>query len=113
METQDWRHQAACRGENPELWFSLNPADRQVAHARTAQFYSQFVSHTRTSVPVLVQALRATQDRLLALCYASDDGTEYEHVPGCEGEDTCPACWAASIRQALEGFPATDPDEEL
>jgi WhiB family transcriptional regulator, redox-sensing transcriptional regulator len=31
METQDWRHQAACRGENPELWFSLNPADRQTA----------------------------------------------------------------------------------
>ena len=36
METQDWRMNAACRGNDPELWFSLNPADRQVAQLTCA-----------------------------------------------------------------------------
>jgi hypothetical protein len=31
----------------------------------------------------------------------SDDGNEYEHVTGCEGEVECPACWVADIRAAL------------
>lgn len=35
------------------------------------------------------------------LTYASDDGSEWEHNEGCEGEPECPACWAESIRNAL------------
>ena len=31
METPDWRVKAACKGENPELWFSLTAEDRQLA----------------------------------------------------------------------------------
>lgn len=47
-------------------------------------------------------SLRAQNQRLLQLTYASDDGTEYEHdhAPG-EGEPECPACWAADIRAVL------------
>lgn len=35
------------------------------------------------------------------MTYASDDGSEWEHNPGCEGEAECPACWAQGIRAAL------------
>lgn len=44
-------------------------------------------------------------DRAVALTFASDDGTEYEHTGHgpAEGEPECPACWAQSIRRALEG----------
>lgn len=41
--------------------------------------------------------------RVEALTYANDDGTEWQHLYGCEGEPECPACWAASIRAALTG----------
>jgi hypothetical protein len=40
-------------------------------------------------------------DAVLAACYASDDGTEWEHNDGCEGEPTCPACWSKDIRAAV------------
>lgn len=52
--------------------------------------------------------LAAQVDRVRALCLASDDGTEHEHQhrhpegPG-HGEPTCPACWVADIRAALDG----------
>ena len=29
--TLDWRQSAACRGRDPELWFSALPADRDLA----------------------------------------------------------------------------------
>lgn len=40
-------------------------------------------------------------ENLYALTYQNDDGTEYEHNPFCKGEDTCPACWVASIRRLV------------
>lgn len=45
----------------------------------------------------LVPAIRGIEK----LTYQSDDGAEYEHVDGCEGEPTCPACWAHSIRAVI------------
>jgi hypothetical protein len=36
---------------------------------------------------------------------ASDDGTEYEHNNGCQGEPECPACWVEGIRQLFADFP--------
>lgn len=50
-------------------------------------------------------AARQEADRRLeqvaAITYASTDGTEYEHEPGCQGQPDCPACWVADIRNAL------------
>ncbi len=48
--------------------------------------------------------LTAAVERVRELTYASDDGTEYEHNyhMATEGEPECPACWAGSIRRALE-----------
>lgn len=40
------------------------------------------------------------------MTYASDDGTEWEHNAGCEGEADCPACWAEQIRTALAAHAA-------
>lgn len=45
----------------------------------------------------------ATVARVEKLRFASDDGSEYEHNPGCGGEPDCPACWAEGITAALEG----------
>lgn len=47
--------------------------------------------------------LSSLRARLLRLCYASSDGTEYEHDDhGPAGGDSgCPACWAADIRAVL------------
>lgn len=51
-----------------------------------------------------IDEMRAALDRVRALTYASDDGTEWEHIhPPEEGEPECPACWAAGIRHAIEG----------
>jgi hypothetical protein len=47
-------------------------------------------------------ALAAKLDRVRALAHESDDGTEWEHVPDCQGEPTCPACWTAAIRRYLD-----------
>lgn len=41
--------------------------------------------------------------RVRALLDASDDGSQWEHNDGCEGEPTCPGCWSLSIRAALGG----------
>jgi hypothetical protein len=40
--------------------------------------------------------------RVRALTFADDGGREYEHVKDCRGEPTCGACWAESIRAALD-----------
>jgi hypothetical protein len=51
-----------------------------------------------------ISALTSGRDRVLALAYASDDGSEYEHDHGIgDGHDECPACWAEDIRRALNG----------
>lgn len=47
-------------------------------------------------------ALAAKIEWVRALVHESDDGTEWEHVPDCQGEPTCPACWTAAIRRALD-----------
>lgn len=39
------------------------------------------------------------------LTLMSDDGTEYEHNDGCQGEPECPACWVEGIRQLFIDFP--------
>ena len=43
----------------------------------------------------------AAEDMVLA----SDDGTEYEHNDGCQGEPDCPACWVQGIRRLIADFP--------
>lgn len=45
----------------------------------------------------------AALDRVKALTIASDDGAEWEHNDRCEGEPSCPACWAADILRAIAG----------
>lgn len=45
----------------------------------------------------------AALDRVKAMTFASDDGTEWEHNDRCEGEPSCPACWAADILRAIAG----------
>ena len=47
-------------------------------------------------------ALAAKVEWVRALAHESDDGTEWEHVPDCQGDPTCPACWTADIRRALD-----------
>jgi hypothetical protein len=49
------------------------------------------------ALPKLTAAVRAVE----ALTYASDDGSEWEHNPGCDGEAECPACWADHISAVL------------
>ena len=50
--------------------------------------------------------LRAKVARVEALTYATDDGTEYEHDhDAIDGYPECPACWAHTIRAALEDHP--------
>lgn len=39
------------------------------------------------------------------LTLMSDDGSEYEHNDGCQGEPECPACWVEGIRQLFVDFP--------
>jgi hypothetical protein len=39
------------------------------------------------------------------LTLMSDDGSEYEHNDGCQGEPDCPACWVEGIRQLFADFP--------
>ena len=39
------------------------------------------------------------------LTLMSDDGSEYEHNEGCQGEPDCPACWVEGIRQLFVDFP--------
>lgn len=39
------------------------------------------------------------------LTLMSDDGTEYEHNDGCQGEPECPACWVQGIRRLFIDFP--------
>lgn len=57
-----------------------------------------FIAAARTDVPKLLTAVEA----VLKLCYASDDGSEYEHTEGCQGEAECSACWAVDIRAHVE-----------
>lgn len=64
----------------------ITPDIPQVAH---------FIAHARTDVPRLVTFAKA----VLALTYASDDGSEFEHSEGCDGQSECGACWAADIRR--------------
>lgn len=45
------------------------------------------------------------REALQQLTYANDDGSEYEHNEGCEGETECAACWAQDIRKALAEHP--------
>lgn len=47
--------------------------------------------------------LTRLREGMEALAFMSDDGTEYEHNEGCQGEAECPACWAKSIRAVLAG----------
>ncbi|UOK18044.1 hypothetical protein QLQ75_gp50 [Gordonia phage Santhid] len=56
---------------------------------------------TGTGRPVPPTDPAAALARVEALTYASDDGSEWEHNPRCQGEPDCPACWAAAIRWAL------------
>lgn len=51
----------------------------------------------------ILPLINALED-VLALTYASDDGSEYSHHGHSPilGEPECPACWADSIRTAIE-----------
>lgn len=51
----------------------------------------------------------ALREAVVALTYASDDGTEYEHNGHAdwEGEPECPGCWAKSLRALLNPTPPT------
>lgn len=39
------------------------------------------------------------------LTLMSDDGSEYTHNEGCQGEAECPACWVEDIRKLFIDFP--------
>lgn len=52
-----------------------------------------------------MKAPTSLREALQRLTYASDDGSEYEHNEGCEGETECAACWALDIRKALAEHP--------
>ena len=56
---------------------------------------------TPNAVLDLIAALR----RVLDLTYASDDGSEWEHDEGCDGQSCCARCWADDILAALAGPP--------
>lgn len=87
----------ACqRVSNPEAILiaeAFEGADSEVTDTPIAEF----IAHARTDVPRLVAALRAVE----ALTYASDDGSDFEHSEGCDGQSECDACWAADIRAAI------------
>lgn len=89
----------------------IEELERRLAPSQGEE-YANEVERQRTIIEHLSHAADLRQEnhdelvnRLLNLTYASDDGTEYEHVAGCEGQDDCPACWVATIRQAVDGFP--------
>lgn len=71
---------------------------KQYADGQTAELRAT-TEHWRTCA----MRSEAAITRLTRAAFASDDGTEYEHNPGCGGEAECPACWAETIRMATEG----------
>ncbi len=75
--------------------------ERLVSELEAAEATILLMSRQRVEDDRIIADLRTRIRRVELLLPASDDGTEYEHVDGCEGEETCPACWVASIRQAL------------
>lgn len=84
--------------------------ERDLLRVQNQRYAQRIADGSRAMQEGLDLALKEVQaniggvvDRLIALTYASDDDTEYEHnghVDG-EGEPDCPACWAQAIRQAL------------
>lgn len=54
-------------------------------------------------------------DRIMALTFASDDGTEWEHEGHpfpTGGQPDCPACWAKSIRAVLAETATAQPEAD-
>lgn len=49
------------------------------------------------------EAAEAAIERVRAITYASDDGSEFEHTHPDGGEPECPACWVEGIRAVLDG----------
>ncbi|WP_203230172.1 hypothetical protein [Segeticoccus rhizosphaerae] len=50
----------------------------------------------------------AAVERVRALTYASDDGSEWPHRDDCDGVDDCSGCWAHDVRRALDGSDLPD-----
>lgn len=78
--------------------------------ARSMGANAAFLTWASTGVPALVaevERLRAQVQAVRALL-TLDDGGVREHVTGCEGGPTCPACWSATIRRALDQKEVTD-----
>lgn len=53
----------------------------------------------------MTRPARTLRDAARDLTLMSDDGSEYEHNDGCQGEANCPACWVEGIRQLFIDFP--------
>lgn len=53
----------------------------------------------------MTRPVKTLREAARDLTLMSDDGTEYEHNDGCQGEPDCPACWVEGIRQLFVDFP--------
>jgi hypothetical protein len=91
-----------------QIKLSNTEARAEAAEAEVARHRDDTAAYIRERGTVIwnemaaeVTALRATVERLRELVFASDDGSEYEHIPDCEGIAECPACWAVAIDAAL------------
>lgn len=68
----------------------------------------QLVAEYRLAESAFTAEARAARDyegfakAVLALTYTSDDGSEFEHSEGCDGQSECGACWAADIRRVAD-----------
>jgi hypothetical protein len=61
----------------------------------------------------MARPVKTLREAARDLTLMSDDGSEYEHNDGCQGEPECPACWVEGIRQLFIDFPEPRPVEEL
>lgn len=64
---------------------------------------------TAMELPGRIDQLSRERDELAAkvarveALVPDSNGERREHVDDCEGEDTCPACWAEDVAKALAG----------
>lgn len=57
----------------------------------------------------MARPVKTLREAVHDLTLMSDDGSEYEHNDGCQGEAECPACWVEGIRRLFADFPDEAP----